>query len=68
MDYREMHAIAGDPVRVRATATMILTEMAGDLEDHSRQFLTDLAVFDGDKPLSVRALEYLYGLRERAWL
>ena len=67
MDYREMNAMAGDPVRVRATAAMILAKMADDLDERSRQFLTTLAAFDGEKPLSVRALEYLYGLRERAW-
>ena len=67
MDYREMTALAGDPVRVRATATMILAEMAGDLDDRSHRFLSDLATFDGSKPLGVRALEYLYSLRERAW-
>lgn len=67
MDYREMNAIAGDPVRVRATASMILAEMAGELKEGSHKFLTELAAHDGEKRLSVRALEYLYGLREHAW-
>ncbi|MFY0615734.1 MAG: hypothetical protein JXQ99_29665 [Hyphomicrobiaceae bacterium] len=62
-----MNAIAGDPVRVRATASMILAEMAGELAEGSEKFLTDLATYDGKKRISVRALEYLYGLREHAW-
>ena len=67
MDYREMNAIAGDPARVRATASFVLAAMGDDLEDGSHKFLSELAAYDGDKRISVRALEYLYALRERTW-
>lgn len=67
MDYREMNAIAGDPARVRATAAFVLASMGDELEDGSHKFLSELADYDGDKRLSVRALEYLYALRERTW-
>lgn len=67
MDYREMNAIAGDPQRVRATASMILAAIGDELEDGSQTFLGEMADYDGAKRLGVRQLEYLYALRERTW-
>lgn len=66
MDYREMTTLAGDPVRVRAMASLILQLDPHDLSEGMHGFLSDLSHYDGAKPLSTRQLEALYALRERA--
>jgi hypothetical protein len=65
MNYREMTALARDPARVRALAEFVLAN--GRLgASATREFLADLASYDGTKPLTTRQLETLYSLRERA--
>jgi hypothetical protein len=64
VDYREMVRLASDPVRVRATAEFLL-HRGGDDSPRMRAFLTDLARYDGSRPLTTRQLETLYSLRER---
>jgi hypothetical protein len=66
MDYREMATLAKDPPRVRALAEFILVRSGRDLPDGLQGFLAELARYDGSKPLSLRRLETLYALRERA--
>jgi hypothetical protein len=66
MDYREMTAMARDPERVRATAKFIMSVATADARSHMRPFLADLCKYDGTKPLTVRQLETLFSLRERA--
>jgi hypothetical protein len=65
MNYREMTALASDPVRVRATAEFILANGRPDASG-AHAFLAQLANYDGSKPLTTRQLETLYSLRERA--
>jgi hypothetical protein len=66
MDYREMTLLAGDPARVRATAKFIIAVERDDARSRMHAFLADLCKYDGSKPLTVRQLETLFSLRERA--
>ncbi len=66
MDYREMTALASDPVRVRTTARLVLAT-TDDASPRMRALLAELCRYDGAKPLTTRQLESLYALREGAW-
>jgi hypothetical protein len=66
MDYREMAVLASDPARVRATAKFIIAVEGDDARSRMHAFLADLSKYDGSKPLTVRQLETLFSLRERA--
>jgi hypothetical protein len=66
MDYREMTALASDPARVRATAKFIMAVETADARSRMHTFLADLCKYDGSRPLTIRQLETLFSLRERA--
>lgn len=67
MNYREMHQLAQNPVAIRGLACRLLAAFQNaDLSDRAREFLASMQKYDGSTPLNTRALEALYGLRERS--
>ena len=65
-DYREIHAIANDPARVRGIATYLLTLVDADWTEWEVDFLHDMV--PRKEPLSTRQGEKLVELRDNAVL